>query len=112
MKKDDLVVLGLAGVAVFMIVKTQGLGLKTATGGTQGTKTGGGKTPTSDYYSPWFNWAGSTSGYSLFDGLDDSLGLASSPKGTGLGLKLNNDGLGMHYGGVKTSGGYGITGSW
>lgn len=114
MKKDELVVLGLAGIAVYMIVKTQGLNLTGILGtSVAGTRPATGKTPTTDSYSPWFNWAGSLPGYSLFDGIDDALGLASSPKGTGLGLKLDNSGLGMSYGGVKSSsGGYGLSGSW
>lgn len=127
MKKDEMVVLGLAGIAVYMIVKTQGLNLNgilgTSVAGTRPTTGGtgsGGKTATSNPYSPWFNWAGSTPGYSLFDGLDNALGLASSPKGTGLGLKLDNTGLGMSYGGVESNlyglssgnSGYGISGGW
>jgi len=108
MKKDELVVLGLAGVAVYMILKSNGLS------GILGTSVAGQpprrpSSPSTDVFSPWFGM-GST-GYSLYDGKDDSLGLASSPKGTGLGLKPGNTGLGMSYGGVK-SGGYGLSGSW
>jgi hypothetical protein len=109
MKKDEMVVLGLAGVAVYMILKSNGLNgiLGTSVAGQPPRKP---SSPSGDVFSPWFGLG--NPGYSLFDGKNDSLGLASSPQGTGLGLKMGSTGLGMSYGGVKSSGGYGITGSW
>lgn len=126
MKKDELLVLGLAGVAVYMIVKSQGINIggavKKATGGT-GTTVG--KTPGTNYYSPWFNFNSGQIGYGLFDGAMDSLGFGANNvgvgsnkgTGTGLGLKLDNTGLGMSYGGVESNGyslwgGSGASGSW
>jgi hypothetical protein len=133
MKKDEMLVLGLAGVAVYMIVKTQGFGLgsvKQAVGGVIKPGGGGGstyvpgKTPASNYYSPWFGITGNA-GYSLFDGALDSLGFGANNvtvggnkgTGTGLGLKLDNTGLGMSYGGVESNGyslwgGSGMSGGW
>ncbi|KGH20755.1 hypothetical protein [Comamonas thiooxydans] len=130
-KKDELMVLGLAGVAVYMIVKSQGINLgaaaKKAIGGTgTGTGTGAlviGKSPATNYYSPWFGITGNT-GYNLFDGALDSLGFgadnvtvgSNKGTGTGLGLSLDNSGLGMTYGGVESNGwslfGGGASGSW
>lgn len=128
MKKDELLVLGLAGVAVYMIVKSQGLNLgaavKKAVGGTGTGALVVGKTPATNYYSPWFGITGNT-GYSLFDGALDSLGFGANNvtvggnkgTGTGLGLSMNNSGLGMTYGGVESNGyslwgGSGASGSW
>lgn len=129
MKKDEMLVLGLAGVAVYMIVKSQGINLgaavKKAVGGTGTGATTVGKTPGTNYYSPWFNFNGGSIGYGLFDGALDSLGFgadnvsvgSNKGTGTGLGLSLDNSGLGMTYGGVESNGyslwgGSGASGSW
>ena len=128
MKKDELLVLGLAGVAVYMIVKSQGINLgaavKKAVGGTGTGTLPVGKTPATNYYNPWFGITGNT-GYSLFDGALDSLGFGvdnvtvggNKGTGTGLGLSLDNSGLGMTYGGKESNGyslwgGSGASGSW
>lgn len=128
MKKDEMLVLGLAGVAVYMIVKSQGINLgaavKKAVGGTGTGALTVGKTPATNYYSPWFGITGNT-GYGLFDGALDSLGFGANNvgvgsnkgTGTGLGLSLENYGLGMTYGGVESNGyslwgGSGASGSW
>lgn len=128
MKKDEMLVLGLAGVAVYMIVKSQGVNLgaavKKAVGGTGAGALTVGKTPATNYYSPWFGITGNT-GYGLFDGALDSLGFGANNvgvgsnkgTGTGLGLSLDNSGLGMTYGGVESNGyslwgGSGASGSW
>ncbi|MBI1623929.1 hypothetical protein [Comamonas suwonensis] len=128
MKKDELLVLGLAGVAVYMIVKSQGINIggavKKAVGGAGGGVLPVGKTPGTNYYSPWFNFNGGQIGYGLFDGAMDSLGFGADNvtvggnkgTGTGLGLSLDNSGLGMTYGGVESNGwslfGGGASGSW
>ncbi|QXZ10967.1 hypothetical protein KUF54_07175 [Comamonas sp. Y33R10-2] len=129
-KKDELLVLGLAGVAVYMIVKSQGINIGGAVkkavsaAGTGAGLTGVGKTPATNYYSPWFNFNGASIGYGLFDGALDSLGFGadnvtvggSKGTGTGLGLSRDNSGLGMTYGGVESNGyslwGGGASGSW
>ena len=129
MKKDELLVLGLAGVAVYMIVKSQGINIGSAVKKAVGGAGGGsgvlpiGKTPGTNYYSPWFGITGNT-GYGLFDGALDSLGFGADNvtvggnkgTGTGLGLSLDNSGLGMTYGGVESNGwslfGGGASGSW
>ncbi|MEG0923291.1 MAG: hypothetical protein RSG22_18020 [Comamonas sp.] len=124
MKKDEMLVLGLAGVAVFMIVKSQGVNLGAAVKKAVGGTTTVGKTPATNYYNPWFGITGNA-GYGLFDGALDSLGFGAANvsvggnkgTGTGLGLSLDNSGLGMTYGGVESNGyslwgGSGASGSW
>lgn len=117
MKHKEILVLGVAAVAAYMILRNGGNLL-----GTQATGTTGGKkyTAGANQYSPWggYDWGTlDLPGYALFDGAMDSLGLTSTntgygTTGNGLGLKPNG-GWGLSYGGLTAgySGG-GASGSW